>query len=255
MNIRFPISTNSSPRTFRLRILIKKSLPWAVALAILSALFLWIPFTTLCQSLSGGPWLKLGLYIFLQVVATLFLDAFATNISLMITGIKQKMGETLLVRGATYLVGILNYALGQGGIGLYLHRAGVKAARITGILLFLFIVNMVVLMLVASMGLLVGGLRNIGSEALSLIISLLIASTVAYLFIIALRPRVMRDFQVLTPLFAAGMKGHLIAALARFPHVLFMVLAYWGAVRLWGIGVPFSHGIILRNCMPTCSIG
>ena len=62
-----------------------------------------------------------------------------------------------LARGATYILGILNYALGQGAFGLYLQRSGVGTIRAAGTMLFLMIVNMGVLLFVASFGLMAGG--------------------------------------------------------------------------------------------------
>ena len=66
-----------------------------------------------------------------------------------------------------------------------------------------------------------------------------------YLTIIGFRPRFLQRYQLLAPLLEAGLSGHLRAAAGRLPHILVLVLAYWGALRLWGIPVPLAQGVAM----------
>ena len=219
--------------------------PWLVALAILAFLFTRIPRKALFTAIETGPWLSLGVYTFLQVILVLCADAYATSVTLAITGFRQRFFLIFLARGATYILGILSYALGQGAFGLYLQRSGVATIRAAGIMVFLMIVNLGVLLFVASFGLMAGA--NMGSSHfdLSPLGYGLLVGVVLYLAIIVLRPRFLRRYQLLVPLLQAGLRGHLRAAGGRLPHVLLLVLTYWGALRLWGITVPLAQGMIL----------
>jgi len=84
---------------------------------------------------------------------------------------------------------------------------------------------------------------------------------VLYLAIIGLRPRCLQSYQLLAPLLEAGLTGHLKAALGRLPHILVLVLTYWGALRLWGIAVPLAQGVamvplvLLIGALPITPVG
>ena len=131
--------------------------PWLVSLAILYFLFTRIPRKALFNALEAGPWFSLGAYSFFQVVLVLLADAYATSVSLAITGFRQRFSLIFLARGASYILGILNYALGQGAFGLYLQRSGIGTMRAAGTMLFLMIVSLGVLLFVASFGLMADG--------------------------------------------------------------------------------------------------
>jgi hypothetical protein len=219
--------------------------PWLVSLVILAFLFAWVPQKALFTALQAGPWLILGLYTFLQAFLILLADAYATSVSLAITGFRKQFLLIFLARGATYILGILNYALGQGAFGLYLRRSGVATIRAAGTMLFLMIVNIGVILLVASFGLLAGGYPGTAHFDLSLLGYGLLVGMVLYLAIIGLRPRCLQSYQLLAPLLEAGLTGHLRAAVGRLPHILVLVITYWGALRLWGIPVPLAQGVAM----------
>lgn len=226
------------------RKILSLSLPWLIAALILGVLLVKIPFSNFWQALARGPWLILGIYIVLLVLTTLVADGFAIKISLSITGVEWRLGKVLLTRGTTYILGLVNYVLGQGGMGYYLHRSGIKADRVTGIVLFLLIINMGLVSLLAAFGVVAQGLAHYPPLVTSAVIFLVIA-IVVYLAIIAAAPRALQRFRVLTPLRDARISGHLIAAAGRLPHLFILVLGQWGALRLWGIAMPLDQAMIL----------
>jgi hypothetical protein len=235
--------------------------PWLVALAILAFLFTRIPRQALFHALETGPWLSLGLYTAVQWLLVLSADSYAIQIALAITGFRQRYSRIFLARGATYMLGIFNYALGQGALGVYLQRSGVKALRATGNVLFLMMVNLGVLLIIAACGFWAGGSPQTAHVNLSPLFYGLGLGLVLYLAAIGWQPRSLQDYQVLAPLLQAGLKGHLRAAAGRLPHLLFLVLAYWGALRLWGIPVPLAQGLALVpvvlfiNAVPITPLG
>jgi hypothetical protein len=222
----------------------KYLLPWLIGFLILAALLTRIPFSDLRQALARGPWLLLGVYAIVQVLITLLADGYATRISLAVTGVNWRLGKVLVTRGTTYLLGLVNYALGQGGIGYYLYRDGIRADRVTGIVLFMLIINFGLICCLAALGVVAHGLAHY-PHIISLAVLFLFLLTIFYLTIIALAPKALQRFRGLAPLWQAGVSGHLIAAAGRLPHLCILVLGHWGALRLWGIALPLDQAIIL----------
>lgn len=218
--------------------------PWLVALAILGYLFARIPRRVLLHAIAAGPWGALSVYTLLQAFLVLMADGYAISVSLAVTGFRRRFGEILLARGASYVLGIINYSLGQGAFGLYLRRSGIKTIHVAGTLFFLMGINLGALLLVAGCGLLAGGYpASVQIEWPALGGVLLIGAGV-YLAVIVFQPRFLYRYQLLLPFFQAGFRGHLRAFAGRLPHVLLLVLTYWGALRVWGISVPLSQGLV-----------
>ncbi len=217
--------------------------PVMLALAILAYLFARVPRAALWDALATGPWLWLGAYAVFVVLVVLLADAYATCVSLRVMGLRPQFSRIFLVRGATYLLGVLNYSLGQGALGFYLQRSGLATARAAGIVLFLLIVNSGLLLIMSGLGLLAGALP--GFPSLFPLALGLAAGMLAYLIVVSLRPHFLQNSRLLAPLLEAGLGGHLRAAAGRMPHVLILVLTFWGALRLWGIPVPLLQGLVL----------
>ncbi|HZF08895.1 MAG TPA: lysylphosphatidylglycerol synthase domain-containing protein [Thermoanaerobaculia bacterium] len=218
--------------------------PWLVAAGLLLFLLHRVPFAALRSGLAHGPWGALTAYTFPLAALTLVADAFATQVCLAVTGEPRPFRTLLLVRGATYLLGLVNYALGQGGIGLYLHRTGTRAARGTGIVLFLMAVNLGSLALTAALGLVLPVGNRLGPEVRDLVLGGLVLGAL-YLGVVALRPAFLNRYEILSPLFAAGVRGHLAALAGRLPHVLLLALGQWGALWIWGVRIPADHALAL----------
>jgi hypothetical protein len=171
-----------------------------------------------------------------------------------VVGFRQQFSKIFLVRSATYLLGIINYALGQGALGLYLQRSGVPAIRAAGTMLFLMVVNLKVILFVASFALLTGGYPKTAHVNLSPLGYGMLVGMRLYLVTIGLQPRWLRHYRRLMPLLEAGLRGHLRAAAGRLPHILVLVITYWGALRLWGIQVPLAQGVamVIRGFAHRC---
>ncbi len=214
--------------------------PLLLALAILAYLFVRIPRVALWEALASGPWVWLGVYIIFVVLLALLADAYATCVSLRVMGLRPQFSLIVVVRGATYLLGVLSYSLGQGAIGFYLQRSGLATACAAGIILFLLIINFGVLLIIAGLGLLAGALPSLSSLALGLA-----AGMLAYLIVVSLRPQFLRRSRLLAPLLEAGLGGHLRAAAGRLPHVLILIFTFWGGLHLWGIPIPLLQGLVL----------
>lgn len=232
----------------------RRWLPWLVALAILAVLVREIRPDALREAFRHGAWLALSAYIVLETLVALPADAFGTREALAAAGVPRPWSEVLLARGASYLLGLLSYVAGQGGMGFYLARTGVPAGRAAGAVLLLMIANGIVLVVLGAAGLGIelarGGLAGARPDLLLLTIAAALAGTLAYLVVIAVRPRWLERSSLFAPLFEAlfeaGLAGHLRAILARFPHMLLLAALHWGAFRIWGIAVPPVRGLALN---------
>lgn len=228
----------------------RRWLPWLVAAAILAVMIREIRLEPLREAFQHGAYLALSLFVVFELVITLPVDAYATRAALDAVGIPRPFSEVMYARGASYLLGLLSYIAGQGGMGFYLARTGVPVARSAGAVLFLMMANGIVLVLLGAVGLAVemarGGLAGVPTGLLALTIAAALAGTVVYGIVIALRPKWLARYSLLAPLFDAGVRGNVRAVLARFPHMLLLVVLHWLAFRIWGIAVPAVPGLALN---------
>ena len=95
----------------------RRWLPWLVAAAILAVLILRLPRAQLLHALAAGPSWKVALCSAAVVGAALLADVWATLAAFAATGVRCRWRGVLPARGATYLLGLLNFAVGQGGMG------------------------------------------------------------------------------------------------------------------------------------------
>jgi hypothetical protein len=222
---------------------IKRLLPWLVGLGFLTFLVLRVPRTELVAAIAGGPYLKIVAMMSLVVVLTLAADGWASAVSLAATGIRRPIRELLLVRGATYLVGQLNYALGQGAVGLYLHRAGVPGRRATGAILFMLAVNGTALVVLAAATWPLAEVPLPHPFPLLALAAVLIGGVILTPWL--LRHQGLGAHPALAAWAHAGPAGALRALAVRLVHMLVLIVGQWGLLRVWGISVPALDGLAL----------
>jgi uncharacterized membrane protein YbhN (UPF0104 family) len=219
---------------------LRRALPWLVGVAIVVVIVLRVPVDAFRQAIHEGPHLQLAAVDLGVVVLILATDTLATWIALQVTGTRWRLGRVLAVRGATYVLSILNYAVGQGGIGFYLHRGGVPAKRAAGITLFMMGTTLATLLLMTAASL---ASEPIAYAAMGWTVLAGCVGFALYLVVIALRPGVLARRDLLAPLFETGVRGHAIAIAGRLPHVIVVVLGHWFAMLAWNIPVPFDVAI------------
>jgi hypothetical protein len=104
--------------------LLRRSWPWLIGLAILAIIATRVPLTGFRDAIRHGPHLALAIVNAILNVVVLGSDSLATWIGLAAVGMRRAFRQVLVVRGATYLLLVVNYAIGQGGFGYYLYRTG-----------------------------------------------------------------------------------------------------------------------------------
>lgn len=218
----------------------KQLWPWLVGVAICVVLALRVPVDAFGAAIHQGPHLALAAIDTLVILVVLATDTFATWVSLIAVRLRWPMREVLAVRGATYVLSLVNYVVGQGGIAYYLHKGGVATLRATGVTLFIMGTTFVGLLAITTATWMLGTIDN------PAIWWTLVGSCIAfaiYLVIIVAAPSFVARREVFAPLFEAGLRGHAITILARLPHVTLIVLGHWLAMVAWGMDVPFLYAM------------
>jgi hypothetical protein len=232
---------------------LRRAFPWILGLAIIGVIATRVPVDAFRRSVTEGPHVKLGLVTFAIAVTILCTDTFATWLGLVAIRIRRPVLHVGAIRGATYFLFLINYAVGQGAFGYYLNRTGVSGLRAVGATLFLIGTNLATLLVVTTAA---WGLASTGPNQTALWYTLLggCGAFAIYLGIIALAPKFLTRFQVLAPLFDAGIGGHAIAMAGRLPHVAVLVLGHWVALRVWGIPVPFTAAVTIMPAVVIASV-
>jgi hypothetical protein len=243
------VATGSAPR----RGAIRRVLPWLVGIAVLVALALRVPVDTFRDAITEGPHVALAFVTLAITACVLCTDSLSTWAGLRALAIRRPLHHVLAIRGATYVLFVLNYAVGQGAFGYYLNRTGVPGLRAVGVTLFLIGTNLATLLVVTTAVWLVGGDRSM-HESLWWTLVAGCGGFVVYLAIVAAAPGFIARRAVLAPLFDAGLRGHAIAMASRLPHSAVVVLGHWLAIRIWGIDVPVSAGLTLMPAVAVASV-
>ena len=227
-----------------MRALARRLAPWVVGIALLVVVALRVPWAAFEGAIAHGPHAQI---LAANVVITLAIwgtDSLSTWASLAALRIARPLGEVVVVRGATYALVAINLALGHGGFGYYLYRSGEPAKRATGATLFLVGTNLAALLVATAIAWLAADVAP-GDRALWWTLVIGCGGLALYLATIAARPRVLAGRAVLAPLFDAGLRGHALAIASRVPHVSAIVIGYYVAMRVWGVPVPISDGLLL----------
>jgi uncharacterized membrane protein YbhN (UPF0104 family) len=218
--------------------------PWLVGLAILVVVITRVPFDAFGDAIEHGPHLQLAIVDLLICLSVLCTDSVATWLGLIAVRLRRPFATVMSVRGATYALFVINYAVGQGAFGYYLAKTGVKPLRATGATLFLIGTNLATMLVLVSLTWALGDLA-VPSARLTWTLAIGCSAFAVYLAVIAVSPRFIARRELFAPLFEAGLRGHLVAMLGRVPHVTVVVLAQWVALRAWGIPVPLYVGVLI----------
>lgn len=227
--------------------------PWLVGLAIVVVILTRVPLAAFREASGKGPQVSLALFDLGLMIAILACDTFATWAGMIAVKLRRPLGELLIARGATYALFVINYAVGQGAFGFYLHRTGVKAMRATGITLFIIGINLIALIALTFAAWAAGDAVSHTGYVWWGLVGTMIAFA-AYLAIIAAAPGALATRELFAPLFDAGLAGHALAFVARLPHTCIIVLGQWLAVRVWGVPVPFSSCLTIVPLVVIASV-
>jgi hypothetical protein len=230
-------SANAAPG--RRRQVLARWGPWVVAAAILGYLLATTPVAEVADAVAATSLWRLALLAAVFVLAVLVADGLAVWLA-----VRAGVGAGLVrardaigVRGASYLLALLSYGAGQGGI-VYLLRqhCRVPVAAGAGAVLLASGALLAVVAAAVAAGLVAGAVPE--RPALPLVAAAVLAAVPIYAAVVWLRPAVLVRRAFLRPLFTAGLAGAAQVAAARAVHLGVLVAGHFLAMRLFGIHLP-----------------
>ena len=215
---------------------------WAIALAILGYLFTRVPVAEVVDALkNAAPWTIPVMAAMVLVVYAA--DTFAAWKAFSWFAAPLTYGEALTVRGASYILALVNYAVGQGAFAYFLHKTKrVSLLRSASTVLLIMGTNVLLLLFISTAGLALS--HNIPSgTAGTLATSRALAwagygGLLVYVAILAAKPRFLTRREIFSVLFEAGLRGHAKALAARLPHILSLVVFAYLYLAAFGVRVP-----------------
>jgi len=216
-------------------------LPWVVTLVLLFYVFHGLSFADMKAALAAAESWAVPV-LALLVIGIYLGDSFAIWKTFGWFVAKLSFREVLVVRGATYLLALVNYTVGQGAIVYFVNRSrGVPILRGTAAVLLVMGINILLLLVFASIGLLVAPdlppvVRQVVFGAYG--------ALALYLVLLVSRPRWLTSRPIFDVLFAAGVAGHLRALLVRVPHIGILMVFSYASLRAVGVQLPISQAIL-----------
>jgi uncharacterized membrane protein YbhN (UPF0104 family) len=225
---------------------IRGAAPWLFAAVVLAWLFRVVPAHDLELALRRVSPASFVATLVIFVIATLSADSLATwtIYRRCLPDVPLRLGETFRMRGATYLLSVLHYGVGQGGMAYFLNRRyQVPIARAAGAVILTMGTNALTVAFCAVIGVVAGGAP--ANPTLRAVVLALGCGLPAYLAVIAARPGFLTRIGLLRPLFDAGVRGHLAIGAARLPHILVLVAGHYATMRLFGVDPPIDQALTL----------
>jgi Uncharacterised protein family (UPF0104). len=219
-------------------------LGWVVTIAILVYLFRTIHFAQVGEAIQTATWWAIPANAIL-VLAVYLADSFAIKKTFGWFVAPLSYREVLVVRGATYLLALVNYTVGQGAIVYFVNRSrGVPVLRGTAAVLLVMGVNVLMLLVLASVGLVVA---TDVPPILKLVVLVAYAGLAIYIVLVAAKPRWLASRPIFDILLSAGVGGHLRSMAVRVPHILTLMALSWVSLAAFGVVVPVAKAIL---CLP-----
>lgn len=216
----------------------RRALPFVVAAALLTFVVVRLDLGAFRAALSRLQIVPFIGFTIAWVLVLLAADSFGSVAAYRVSAPNVRFGQFYLLRGASYLPGLVNHHLGQGFLTYMTARAfGVPLARVAGATLLSYAGWMGCLLGLATVALPIAGKP-------AAFLALPLGAGVVYLVILAIRPARLQRVGFLAPLFEAGIRGHVVALLARVPHLLVLVLGTWLPFFFFGVHIPLGSALL-----------
>lgn len=217
----------------------RRVLPFAIAIALLSFVLARLDLAAFLAVLRE---LDVPLFLGFTAVWTVVLlaaDALASVAAYRVSAPGVRFVHFFVLRGASYMMAIVNHHLGQAFLTYMTSRAfGVPIARVAGATLLSYAAWMG-----CFLGLAAVAMPLAGMPALWLLAPL--GAGVVYLIVLHVRPQRLARFSLLAPLFEAGIRGHAIALAARIPHLAVLVVGTWIPFFFFDVRIPVGTALLL----------
>ena len=225
--------------------IIKRLLPWFIAALIIGFLFWRIDYVMFINSLERA---EISIYIpliILFIFIWFFVETFNVQKLYQYFGHHVSYKTMLSIRGATFLLMIINYGLGAGAIAMYLKKLiGVSLLRSTGILFYYMVVESAGIALMAAAGyLLAGDLSGIQEWVFYLASGLFIFYNVE-IIILKYIPAIgfLKKFvnsSILLPIMESTFSVYVKICFQRMGYFMTFVIFFYFTVRAFHMDIPF----------------
>jgi len=209
---------------------------------------LWkVPVRDVWAAVQSAPWWTVPAIVS-ATLAVFVADTFASARTFSWFAAPLSFREALHIRGASYLLSVINYAAGQGAFVYFLHRKRrIPVLRSSATIVLVMGVNVLLLLTFASIGLLLA--RDIPpglAETLRVTRLLTLVGWLgfsAYIAVLWLRPARLTRMKVLSVIFDAGLAGHLRALGVRIPHIGLLLCFAHLYLSAFGVDVPLRQAL------------
>jgi hypothetical protein len=213
---------------------------WVITAGLLGLLFWRTPFAQVAAAArTAAPWtIPVAL---LAMTATYLGDSFAIWKTFGWFLARLSPAEVLVVRGATYLLALINYSVGQGAIVYFVHRSrGVPVLRGVATVLLIMGINILALLFLTTAGLVVA--PEVPHSLYAVVVAAY-AGLAVYAVAVIARPRWLASRPIFDVLLSAGLSGHLKALVVRLPHIAALMASQVAILRAFGVAVPLVQAI------------
>jgi hypothetical protein len=228
--------------------LARRMLPWLVGAAILAYLVWRIEVTPLINALARAD-VALYLPVLTAFIMVNFLaDTQNLNALLRYARSPIPFRDSMIIRGASYLLMIIDYTLGMGSIVYYLKKyKNVPIARGTGSMLFLNYITHVSLLILAIAGCLMAAAAGTLSPLLSniaLIFTVLLALAIITIILMKMLPdrsfmKKIKQSELMQIFIESPPSTYLMNTLYRCGFYFTFVIFFYIAARAFNMDIPF----------------
>lgn len=230
---------------------------WLLASILIAWLLTRVQLSSVVAAARAGPAMSLFFVTAVQILASFLADLWATWVGLRSIRVTRPLRELGYVRASSHLVGLLNFTLGQGTIGIYLAHTGssvLEASLATFHVIAISVATLGLLgAIVVSLGFLAGWPVWLLATPLTLI--LLISCLITF------GPRRLRDRLSITWRLRASPLEFGAAVGARSLNFVAFIALYWLALRTWGFELslwqafPIVLALMLVAALPLTPYG
>jgi hypothetical protein len=216
-------------------------LPWLVAVGVLAFMFSRVSVIDTLAAVSQAAWWTVPALAGITVVIFLA-DTFAIWRTFGWFLARLSYFEVMVVRGASYLLALINYAVGQGALVYFVHRSrGVPVMRGAAAVLLTMGINVLLLLILTTVGLFFAPQVP---PALKTVVLVGHGGLVVYLALVVAKPRWLTSRAIFDVLANAGITGHLKVMAVRLPHLTSLIVFSYVSLRGFGVRVPVAQAIL-----------
>jgi uncharacterized membrane protein YbhN (UPF0104 family) len=221
----------------------RKLLPLLVGAVLVGYVLLRIDFGAFVKALASTHYVAFFLFTVAFVGALLVADGSATAAVYRRLVAPVRTRDFMVIRGASYLLSLINHHVGQGWLTYFVARAyRAPLWRVAGATLFVYVTTFGCLFVLVAAAL---PYNHRQIPWLLPTVGALAVAAALYAAVIGVGVDALRRREATAPLFEAGIKGHLIALVQRMPHVLVQFLGTWLPLRFFGVNVPLTDALAL----------